>query len=194
MAKHTIGEEWRPVVGYEGVYEVSNTGLVRRVHSHRKTFPAFSIMKMRPNVNGYPSIGLRKHGQSKMHRVHCLVLAAFVGPRPSGFHCNHKNGIKTDNRLDNVEWVTPEYNYKHSDVVLNKVQRGSCHHNAKLCEADVVRMRTMFSSGTRIRDIAKEYRLNKTTVSDAVNGRTWKALSAALASRLARARKEGGGG
>lgn len=109
-------EQWLPVIGYEGLYEVSSTGRVRsldrEVNHWRggkrlvkgRELAAFEGNKKRER--GYLRVGLYKRAQLRSHHVHTLVLEAFVGPRPDGMVCCHRNGVSTDNRLENLRWDT----------------------------------------------------------------------------------------
>lgn len=106
----------RDVVGYEGLYRVSDRG---EVWSALNGWLALSRDK-----RGYPRIGLHRNGVRKMARVHVLVLEAFVGPRPDGLEGRHKNGDHTDNRLENLEWGT------HSENMLDAVDHGT-HADAR---------------------------------------------------------------
>jgi hypothetical protein len=100
-------ETWRPVIGFERTHEVSNTGRVRRVGSSEELHPWTSGY-------GYPKVALRVDGQKTEREVHILVAEAFIAPRPSGLVANHKNGVKTDNRPENLEWVTRAENNAHA--------------------------------------------------------------------------------
>lgn len=86
-------------------YWVSRCGTVRNQFG----------MDMRINRTGeYPAINLCRDGVQKTHRIHNLVLTAFGGARPAGHQCNHKNGDKFDNRIENLEWMTPSENSQHA--------------------------------------------------------------------------------
>ena len=109
-------EIWKPVVGYEGFYEVSNTGRVRTVariavrsNGRPHTVPS-RIRKPSTDKKGYQRLTLLKDGKSRTHTVHSLVLTAFVEPRPEGMLTRHLNGIPDDNRVDNLAWGTGSEN------------------------------------------------------------------------------------
>lgn len=102
-------EEWRPVVGYEGSYEVSSLGMVRRVGSH--------VRALSRHHEGYLLVNLSVAGRSKTHRVHRLVADAFLGPSVAR-GVNHLNGVKSDNRASNLEWATDSQNARHKARVL----------------------------------------------------------------------------
>lgn len=99
-----VHEEWRPVVGFEG-YEVSSHG---RVRSFRRS-PTGRVLVGNRITNGYLQLDLRR-GTGKATRagklIHCLVLEAFVGPRPDGHEACHNDGDQLNNHLSNLRWDT----------------------------------------------------------------------------------------
>lgn len=111
MGVSTTKHEWRPVVGFEGIYEVSSVGEVRTVLTgHRR------LRKIKHNRRtGYNFIQLYRRGEKPLTRnVHRLVAEAFI-PNPDNLpQVNHINEIKTDNRVENLEWVTAHGNNVHS--------------------------------------------------------------------------------
>lgn len=101
-------EEWRDVLGFEELYQVSNLGNVRTVKRGEAT-----EMAQEEHWNGYLSVHLRNKGVERRASVHRLVAEAFI-PNPDGLRdVNHKNGIKTDNRVENLEWLSHSDNIKH---------------------------------------------------------------------------------
>lgn len=102
-----FAEEWRPVVGYEGRYEVSNRGRLRGPH--------WGVVKARNN-RGYRAVTLvdSPHGGRKTYSVHRLVMAAFVGPCPVDKQVNHIDGNKSNNYIENLEYVTQTENVRHA--------------------------------------------------------------------------------
>lgn len=101
-----FGDEiWRSVVGYEGTYEVSNRGRVRRVAT-RTGRPEERLLKAALFSSGYPGVTLSRDGVRASKSVHRLVAAAFLGPAPEGSQVRHLNGDPTDNRLSNLRYGT----------------------------------------------------------------------------------------
>ena len=101
-------EEWRPVVGYEGIYEVSNLGNIKSLNYHRSGEEG--TLSANPDKNGYMKITLCKNGKTKSHLLHRLVAEAFI-PNPDNLpDVNHKDENPSNNHLDNLEWCTREYN------------------------------------------------------------------------------------
>lgn len=101
-------EVWKDVKGFEGHYQVSNLGRVKGIK-----FVKERIIKGNAPL-GYPMVGLRKPGEKRRHiKIHRLVYSAFIGDIPNGMEINHKNGIRHDNRLENLECVTRRGNCQH---------------------------------------------------------------------------------
>lgn len=101
-----LQEEWRPVVGWEGWYEVSTLGRARRVSSRR-------LLKPTPRHKGYLAIWVSRPGEHVRLNLAKAVLVAFGGNWGMSLQVNHLNGNKTDNRVFNLEWVTGSENVRH---------------------------------------------------------------------------------
>lgn len=114
-------EIWKPVVGYENYYEVSNTGKVRGFDKivnfgNRKRLIKCHILKGCINFHGYHVVSLSKNGKKTKHTVHRLVAEAFI-QNPNNLPCiNHKDEVKTNNHVSNLEWCTQKYNMDYSRV------------------------------------------------------------------------------
>lgn len=115
------GETWRPISGYEGLYEVSDQGRVRSYHRDH----AGHVMAQVVDGKGYRQVQLSAGGKVKIRKVHQLVAAAFHGPLPVGMVTRHLNGVKTDNRLANLAYGT------HSDNLYDDVRNGTHHAMVK---------------------------------------------------------------
>jgi hypothetical protein len=109
-ARRRMAEEWRAVVGWEGLYEVSDQG---RVYSHQSK----RVLCPYPVGAGYLSLLLAQKPRHEKRYVHHLVAYAFLGRPPAlGWDVNHKSGVKTDNRLQNLEWRTHQSNLQHASA------------------------------------------------------------------------------
>lgn len=129
-------EMWKPVVGYEGLYEVSNFGRVRSLKRTRKGKCESEcgvkerILKQSEHTKGYLVCGLSKDGKLKYFKVHRLVAEAFI-PNPDNKPCiDHINACKSDNRVDNIRWVSHKENSNNPltrEKFLSKIK----HRNKK---------------------------------------------------------------
>ena len=151
----TPSEVWLPIVGYEGFYEVSNLGQVRSYHSNNHR-PGSSHMSSTPRIlkqsimkkKGYKKVVLcRPDIPKKGKLVHWLVAAAFIGERPVGLDINHINGIKDDNRAENLEYVTRQANIRHKIDVLGK-GIGDTSPSAKLTSSQVLEIREIYRANS----------------------------------------------
>jgi len=111
-------EEWRPIIEYEGSYEISNYG---RVKSNKRYE---LILKTTLTKNGYLGISIRHNGGRKFELVHRLVAKAFI-PNPHNYpQVNHKDEVKTNNNVTNLEWCTNSYNINYgTGIEKRRVQR-----------------------------------------------------------------------
>lgn len=114
-----IKEEWRDVIGYEGYYQVSNTGMVRSVdrvvtRSGKPIVRHSHYLKPRLSKEGYNSASLSMGGEQKYVKVHRIVAQAFILNLENKPQVNHINGNQGDNRVENLEWVTQHENMRHA--------------------------------------------------------------------------------
>jgi hypothetical protein len=178
-------ERWRPVLGFEDYYEVSDLGRVRSLprDSVRQSCGRtrkFKPRVLRPQRDGRSHGGIGAHVKitlsvdsvKRQRQVHILVLEAFVGLRPQGTETRHLNGIPDDNRLVNLCWGTPAEN-RADTLVHGTLRRGVTKPNAKLSEADVIRIRSARQSGAGINALARQYGVERSTIQQIFNGRTW---------------------
>jgi len=178
-----VTEQWKPIAGYEGLYEVSSFGKVR------------SLSRMEPVLNkglypcmrrrngrllkaclraGYLFVGLCKNGVSRSTHVHRIVAETFLENPENKPWVNHKNGRrKWDNSVSNLEWATPAEDGAHR-VAHDLRPKGSAMGAAKLTEEQVIEMRKLRKEGWLLRELGARYDVAEVTVSAIVRGKTWK--------------------
>lgn len=164
-------EVWKTINGFPK-YEVSNTG---KIISFVK-FSSGKILRQSLRGKGYKFVGLvNSENNRKQLNVHRVVIENFKQEKISAdYQCNHINGVKTDNRIDNLEWVTRSGNMKHAyRLGLMPKNLGIQNHKAKLSEADVIEIRSMALSYPRSY-ITSKYSVGRTAIDSVINRSSWR--------------------
>ena len=124
-----MGEIWKDIKGYEGVYQVSNTGKIKRIGEYSNqfgsTWESERILKPSSKENKYMIVGLSKEGKVKNKYVHRLVAEAFIPNLENKPTVNHKDGDRANNHESNLEWSTYLENNIHSIKVLERDTKNS---------------------------------------------------------------------
>lgn len=165
-------ESWLPVIGYEGVYEVSNIGRVKRILKGQGTKTGI-IKQADRRVN--MKVELCINGVQKTHYVHHLVLYSFVGPMPEGLECCHNDGNYKNNRLNNLRWDTRKSNVADS-IRHGTFKRlvGEMSPISKLKDCDIKKIRQLLDKGNTLRFIAKMFGVYHSCILNIKKGKTWK--------------------
>jgi hypothetical protein len=156
-----MSEEWKDWNDY---YQVSSKG---RVWSKKRN----RFLKLSPDGKGYPQFDFR----GKFYRVHRLVADLFLCNPDNKSQVNHKNGNKCDNRVENLEWVTPAENSKHAHATGLKNHKGENHPKAKLTSEDVKNIKRDLVDaykGQR-KHLANKYNVSEVAIYDIAVGKRW---------------------
>jgi len=163
-------ESWKPIIGYEEKYLISNIGRVKSLNRYDLIRPG-NIKRYRNGRflkplfarGGYVRVALLKNGKAKYECIHRLVLNHFYGPPPSPRHqCNHRDGKKLNNSIENLEWVTCSENNLHAFKI--GLKKGNPHHMKKI----------RFSNGQRfdsINSASRSLGISRQAISNVLNGR-----------------------
>jgi len=155
-------------------HQVSSTGLIRNKKSGR-------LLKPWKNSKGYYVVRLSLGGKNKF--VHRIVAFAFIPMIPGKLIINHKNGIPSDNRVENLEWCDKSYNFHHAVKIglcdgkpnighINS--QGSKHGASKLKESDIIKMRKLREEGLTLKQISDKFNIAFQTVHKIVTNQRWK--------------------
>lgn len=190
---NTTTEIWKPVVGFEELYSISNYGNLRR-HRRRDTLGRRTKrgeeIKVHPHCKqGYLIVSLRdKTGKTKTLKIHQIVAHAFLGPQLEGHQVNHKDGFRTNNRVSNLEYVTPRENAQHAIRIglwpfgdkhwsrrsPDLVRRGE--QVGKLNDWQVRVIRRLLSTMTAS-VIASFFGVHRRTIQDIKTGKSWRHIN-----------------
>lgn len=179
-------ETWKDVdwiEGYRGTLEVSDAGNVRRKaytyeclgrwgETHTTSKPTKTLY-LDPTSHGYYQVAIQIDGKRKRFLVHRLVARAFVPGFIDGLTVNHINGIKTDNRADNLEWVTLSVNTKKQWETGLVDTRGDSHHNRKLHSGQVRILRKLMRMGATAYELSILCGVDPQVVYGIKDGRRW---------------------
>jgi hypothetical protein len=173
-----VAEEWRDIPDFEG-YQVSSFGNVRGVDRLRRSKVGLRLtrgqeLKQLLNKKGYPEVRLRKQG-CHTRLVHKLVASAFLTKPEDCTQINHINGIKTDNRVNNLEWVTQSENQLHAyKLGLQPSRSGEGNGRATLTDEKVTALKELYNSGKSAKEVSEILEVSLYTVRAIIAGKTWK--------------------
>lgn len=171
-----LSESAKDIAGYEGKYAITTDG---RVYSHSRVDVRGKLrkgrwLKPRKHSGGYLQVSVCDEGIVKQLYVHRLVAAAFIDNPNSHPQVNHINGIKADNSVSNLEWVTPSQNLLHAHETGLKVPTkgwsGGLRH-AKLTAEQVAEIRECKSMSQA--EMARKYGVDPSQISNIINNKRW---------------------
>lgn len=181
-------EVWKPIPGYEGIYEASSFGRIRSVDRIDPAGRRQSGKVRKPycGKRGYYVVTMRKDRKCHLKSVHILVALVFIGPPPAplgiginDIQVNHKDGDKRNNRLDNLEYCTHAENTAHAyDIGLHDGSlQGERNGRSRLTSEQVQEVRTLYATGQHsIPQLGRRFGVGKSTIGYIVQGATWKHL------------------
>jgi hypothetical protein len=171
MAKNEI---WKNIPGYEN-YQASNFGNIRSLNYKRTGI--IKVLKPIQNISNYLWVNVFSNNKRNRIYIHRLVCFTFLGINNKYKEVNHKNGIKSDNRLENLEWCDRKKNMQHAmstGLFKNNHSRGENSANAKLTNNQANEIRQKFKNGKNKASLAREYNVGRDCIRRLVNNETYK--------------------
>jgi|ERR1035437_1687176 hypothetical protein len=161
-------ELWKPII-INPKYAISSKGRVKHIRFDR-------ILKQRKTHEGYPIVPLNFNGKSVYKNVARLVAMNFLDNPENKPQVNHKNGVKTDNNIKNLEWCTGSENMKHAfKMGLIVINKGEESNFSKLTEHEVKLIRSYYNENAySYKEMARIFRVSKGCINHIVNRRNWK--------------------
>lgn len=173
-------EKWKDILGYEGLYKISNygnvTSVARVISNGNGIRKSKDLLKTHvDNGHGYFRVCLSKKNTKKYVLVHILIANHFIENPNNLPIINHKDGNKKNNTIDNLEWCTWSHNNKHGyDTGLIKSLKGENHKRAKLTNKDVLEIREHLKQGVLSNvKISKLYNISSNSISGIKTKATW---------------------
>jgi len=170
LIKNIMEEVWKDVKGFEGLYQVSNIGNVKRLKNENALLE--KLVGRSIDRYGYVKRVLCKQGKMYDFTEHRLVAIAFIDNPEDKLTINHINGIKTDNRVENLEWNTNLENKQHAVNSGLTNLKGINHPRCKLSEKDVLEIREIGFTQTRTA-LSKKYGVSRNSILGIINRKNW---------------------
>ena len=172
------GEVWKPIVGFENLYKCSSMG---RIKSKFKTVAILNSFKSYPEKiilqqqykSGYLYHSLCKDGIVRTKLPHRLIAKTFLDNPHNKPEVNHKNGVKSDNRLVNLEWNTRSENQKHSITIGLRSAKGVKNSQSKLSKNEVLEIRNKIKKGFSGKKLSEKYGVSQQTISNIKSKYSW---------------------
>lgn len=161
-------ETWKPVKDYENFYIVSSFGRIKNIKTNKILKPWIT--------QGYCHLRLCKNGKCIQYGVHKIVCESFIGKIKKHHQINHKNCIKNDNKIQNLEYVTHKQNIRHARINgLLRGPLGERQHMSKLKEKDIISIRNLYQKKLFSQLVlSKKFNVHQSNISYIVNKKSWR--------------------
>jgi hypothetical protein len=182
-----ICEEWKNIPEFEG-YQASSLGKIRGIDRFKKGRSGLRLtrgqeLKQVLNKKGYPEVRLRKNG-THTRLVHKLVTSAFLVKSEGYTQINHINGIKTDNSVVNLEWVTNSENQLHAyKLGLQPSRAGEGNSRATLTDEKVTILKELYNSGKTTKEVSELIGVSLSIIRQIIYGQSWRSNTTPILKR-----------
>lgn len=180
MAEIVKMEQRKSIVGFEGLYQVSENGFVvsmkrqRALRGGKTAKVAERVLKTGNSKGGYKTVTLSKDGKTTTLKLHRLVAEYFIPNPENKKTVNHKDGDKSNNAKSNLEWSTQSENHTHAyQTGLRVSTKGENHGRSKLTKDDVFEIRRLLSEGVKQTEIADKFKVRPMVISRIHRRETW---------------------
>ena len=168
-------ENWKPIVGFETLYEISDHGRVRRSAPGSKTYVGKILKTLKASSTEHQQANLYDGRHYHRRGVHALVIEAFIGPRPLGKEVNHRDGNPRNNHISNLEYVTRRENHRHAST-LGLLAFGTRNGAHKLTHQQVYSILKLIDQKIPDTQISKKFHVCPETIRKIRLGKTWSRL------------------
>lgn len=176
-------EIWKDIVGWEGLYQVSNLGRIKSLsrvvkvvgHNHSEARISEKILKSVIRKLGYEMVTICKVNIHKHKQVHRVVAEVFIPNPDNKPNINHIDCNPLNNKVENLEWCTQKENREHAKK-MGRVPWGQSHFKAKITQDDAIAIK---NSAERTSILANQYGISMSSIGDIRKGRTWLNLQSA---------------
>ena len=157
----------KEINGYKNLYWIDENGIIINRHGRK--------LKTHLNTHGYPVVGLSKNNSKKIFSIHRLIAEAFIPNPENKPHINHKDGIKTNHNINNLEWCTPSENMLHAFKIGLKNHKGENNNaNRKLSNLQVQEIRDKYITKKYSQTkLAREYSITQAQISYIISKKRW---------------------
>jgi len=176
-------EIWKDILELNSLYQVSNKGNIRRKQRFAKSVIikcgyinlVAKDIKTQCNYKGYKKVNICLNGKKIIFMAHRLVATYFIENPLGKEQVNHINGIKDDNRVENLEWCTGSENIRHAMKTGLAKNFGTGSYKSKLTDKQVLKIRELYSHGIEINEIVKDIGIvMRSTIMMVIKRKTWK--------------------
>lgn len=163
-------EIWKNIKGFRELYQISNLGRVRRIDNKK-------ILKPLNLSNGYKGVRLYKNKkEATTKKIHRMVAEYFISNPLNLPQVNHIDGNKSNNKVNNLEWCSNEYNMNHA-VMSNLIKKGEERNSSKCTEKSLLLLQNLIDYGFTIKQLSIIYLISKNAMKEIIRGNSYKHLN-----------------